>query len=158
MSSSIVRPAAASAPRATELLQAAYVSSATRPWSQDELLAALTQFRARNLARGITGMLLHFDGNFLQVIEGPTAIVEALLAKIARDPRHHGYMELLRRPLRQREFDGWSMGFRNLGSDDLSALPGWSDFLGSNLRPQVDAETPSRAHRLLQNFRGNVLR
>lgn len=51
---------------------------------------------------GITGMLLHFDGNFEPVIEGPTATVEALLAMIARDPRHHGCMELLRRPLRQR--------------------------------------------------------
>lgn len=160
MSSSIVRTAT-SAPRtseSTELLQVAYMSSAARSWSQDELLAALTQFRARNLAHGITGMLLHFDGNFLQVLEGPAAAVGDLLARIMRDPRHHGFLELLRRPLRQREFDGWSMGFRNLGADDLSTLPGWADFFGPSLRPQIDAETPTRARRLLQSFRGNVLR
>jgi hypothetical protein len=161
MSQSIERPASPPAPSHGEpaaLLQVAYVSSATAPWSKDELLTALAQFRARNEARGITGMLLHFGGNFMQVIEGPTAVVEALVEKIARDPRHHGYMELMRRPLRQREFDGWSMGFRNLGNEDLSELPGWSDFLGPHRQAEVDEATPTRARRLLQSFRGNVLR
>jgi hypothetical protein len=161
MAQSTARPTSSSERRPNdpaELLQAAYVSTATVPWTQAELLTALAQFRARNLERGITGMLLHCNGTFMQVLEGPAEVVDELLARIARDPRHHGYMQLLRRPIRSREFDGWSMGFRNLSSEDLSGVPGWSDFLGPQRGALETADAPGRAHRLLQSFRGNVLR
>lgn len=44
--------------------------------------------RANNVPRGITGALL-FDGErFCQLLEGPAAQVEPLMALIATDPRH----------------------------------------------------------------------
>jgi hypothetical protein len=47
-----------------------YVSSATKPFSPDELSELLAQARVDNAALGITGMLLYSNGNFMQVLEG----------------------------------------------------------------------------------------
>ncbi len=47
-----------------------YVSSATRPFSGEDLRALLETCRKDNAELGVTGMLLYKDGNFMQVLEG----------------------------------------------------------------------------------------
>jgi hypothetical protein len=73
-----------------KLLRAVYVSTATRDLRDEELGALLDVSRRDNAARGITGALAYHDRVFIQVLEGPEAAVEALLATIARDPRTPG--------------------------------------------------------------------
>ncbi|RYF68243.1 MAG: BLUF domain-containing protein, partial [Comamonadaceae bacterium] len=47
----------------------------------------VTQARARNAERGITGLLV-FDGhNFCQHLEGPSNILVRLMNRIGEDPR-----------------------------------------------------------------------
>jgi hypothetical protein len=136
-----------------KLLQVVYVSSAVEPWTEEALMEALKTFREKNARRGITGMLLHSDGNFIQAIEGPPGEILPLERKIAADPRHRGFITMIRRELAAREFDGWSMGFRNLSQRDLSAFPGWADVFGAN-RPGLDSpDRPGQALRLLRTFR-----
>lgn len=139
-----------------ELLQVVYVSSASEPWSQEELLKALAVFRERNAHRGITGMLLHHDGNFMQAIEGPLPQIEALERRIAEDPRHFGFIALLKRRIPAREFGEWSMAFKNVGGTDASTHPGWSDFLGRKKVPLNGPDVPGRALRLLHSFRDTI--
>ena len=136
-----------------KLLQVVYVSSAVEPWTEEALVEALGTFREKNTRRGITGMLLHCDGNFIQAIEGPPDEILQLERKIAADPRHHGFIAMIRRELATREFDGWSMGFRNLTRRDLSAFPGWADVLNGNRRGLESPDRPGQALRLLQTFR-----
>ncbi|NML18583.1 BLUF domain-containing protein [Azohydromonas caseinilytica] len=74
--------------------------------------ALLTQARERNRQLGLTGALL-FDGeHFVQLLEGPGEVVDALARRIEADARHAGVAVFLhaadaRPPL----FDGWSGGW-----------------------------------------------
>lgn len=105
------------------MLSLVYVSSATRLFSDDDLKDLLRQSRDNNSRLDLTGMLLDKGGNFMQLLEGPDDALTALFAKIALDPRHRGVLELLRRPIEQREFSSWSMGFKSLDDPSLRHLP-----------------------------------
>ena len=64
------------------MFQLVYLSSASQPFSEDDLVALLTQARQNNTAHGLTGMLLYKDGNFMQVLEGDEAEVRRLFHTI----------------------------------------------------------------------------
>jgi len=91
-----------------------YVGAARKLFDEVALSALLTQCRQNNAARGVTGMLLYSDGNFMQALAGEAAMVDALAEKIAQDPRHHAMKVMLRQPIEQRQFSGWSMALRRL--------------------------------------------
>ena len=133
-----------------------YVSSAVKPFGQDELADLLARSRANNESLGISGMLLYKDGNFMQVLEGEEQRVLALSAKIAKDPRHHGVMVLLKEHQPQRAFAEWSMAFRDLNSEDSKRVPGFNEFMNKNLTDRAFADDPSRAQRLLLTFRRSM--
>lgn len=135
------------------LIQLIYASSATREFTTEDLTDLLETSRRNNTAAGITGMLLHKDGNFMQVIEGPKPAVEALHDRIAVDPRHTGIQVLLQSVIRQRDFSDWSMGFKDLTGLDPATTPGYSGFLSGPLTSERFTETPSRAHKLLTTFK-----
>lgn len=87
----------------------AYMSSSIGhlpPASINEILAVS---QANNARRGVTGMLCHYDGSFLQFLEGEPEQVEPLFAHISRDPRHHSVLKVLRRDITERLFADWTM-------------------------------------------------
>ena len=63
-----------------------YVSSATRPFSGEDLRVLLVTCRKDNTELGVKGMLLYKDGNFMQVLEGEEGAVRGLYERIAADP------------------------------------------------------------------------
>ncbi len=130
-----------------------YVSSATRPFSGEDLRALLETCRKNNAELGITGMLLYKDGNFMQVLEGDEEAVRGLYARIAADPRHGGEMILQQGFTEGRQFPDWSMGFRDLDSPEVRAEPGYSEFLNTPLTGQEFSGDPSRAQKLLLTFK-----
>ena len=83
-----------------------------------ELDALLVEARNFNRDRDFTGMLLYMGGNFCQGIEGPQDEIDALMARIRRDPRHKDVRQLIRAPAREREFGTWSMGFLRAANAD----------------------------------------
>jgi hypothetical protein len=102
-----------------------YVSRSMQPMSLDELGKLLTQARASNQAEGISGVLLHHDGLFLQLIEGEPKAIDTLLNKITADRRHEGLLILAdseqdRPPM----FPEWKMGFYHLSSIEQVIGPG----------------------------------
>ena len=50
-------------------------------------------------------------------------------------------------------FDGWSMGFKNLGNADLTVTPGYSEFLDAPLTAAEFGENPAASQRLLLSFK-----
>lgn len=115
---------------APPLLQVLYVSSATPELTDDALLQLLARAQPRNAARGITGLLLHCDGNLIQVLEGPHDEVEALFLKIEKDSRHTGIMVLTRRTIEKRDFPEFKMGFRRSSRQTLDQrIPGFTDIV-----------------------------
>ncbi len=111
--------------------------------------------RANNERDGITGMLLYKGGNFMQTIEGPDEAIERLRVRLTSDPRHHGLAVLVDGTRPQRLFDGWTMGFRELGSRELADVPGYSDFLDTPLTTDAFGQDPESSQRLLLSFKRN---
>ncbi|WP_369062414.1 BLUF domain-containing protein [Caulobacter sp. 73W] len=87
----------------------AYFSSSTARAEPDQLSTILASARSNNARLDITGLLCHYDGSFLQFLEGPPGAVEALYAQIARDRRHKDLVRVLDEPAQSRAFSNWSM-------------------------------------------------
>jgi hypothetical protein len=91
-----------------------YVSAARRGLAEEEYTRILSTARTKNAANGITGLLLNIDQGFLQILEGPSAIVDETFARIARDNRHTSVRKIYDATAERRAFAGWSMGFHDL--------------------------------------------
>jgi hypothetical protein len=110
------------------LHQIIYISSANTTLTEDALLEILASSQERNAERELTGLLLHADGNIIQVIEGPQGAVEHLYKKISGDSRHRGVTLITSRPIKQRDFLEYKMGFKRALSEEFEEhIPGFTD-------------------------------
>ncbi|MEM9576487.1 MAG: BLUF domain-containing protein [Pseudomonadota bacterium] len=84
---------------------------ASRPFgfSTDVLAGILAVSRTRNAQRDITGALICRPDIYVQLLEGPAGRVDTLMDKIAEDDRHVDVQVLVRAPVEDRLFPGWSM-------------------------------------------------
>jgi len=98
--------------------QLLYVSHCTRELAAGELNDILVAARANNALLGITGLLLHINGGFLQMLEGEERAVRELYTRIAMDRRHTDPRIMLDREIPVRVFADWSMGFERPNLDD----------------------------------------
>lgn len=135
----------------SRLIHIIYSSAATTPFGHDELLTLLGKSRSKNASLNISGMLLHIDGSFLQVIEGREVDIDELFEKIAVDPRHGNIVKIVRESIPKRAFEDWSMGFADISLDDLEQTTGWNDFLSNP--DALHALVPGRAQKLLKAFK-----
>ena len=78
---------------------------------------------------GLTGVLLHDDNHFAQVLEGTQHDVETIFEKIQRDLRHHDVVIVYFHEIEQRDFAKWSM----TDVATYKALGAPADELGSDL-------------------------
>ena len=106
------------------MIQLMYSSSALARFTDDGLRGLLKLARERNTVADVSGMLLHVDGSFFQVLEGEPAVIDRLFARIAADRRHARVVKLLVRDIEARNFPDWSMGFFD-GSGRAAAVPGY---------------------------------
>ena len=136
-----------------ELIHLAYVSTQTGEMSTGDLLELLTKARRANTEREITGLLLHKNRSYFQVLEGARADVDATFAAIEQDGRHHGIEVLFDEALEEREFADWRMGFMDLDGVDASLLEGYSPFFNSNEEPRSFLKALSRGQRLALLFK-----
>jgi hypothetical protein len=118
-----------------------------------DLISLLTEVRGLNESRNISGLLLHKNQSFFQVIEGSRARVQETFNNIMRDQRHEGVEVLFDEPLEAREFSNWQMGFLDLDGIDVSMLRGYSNFFDSDEEPRAFLKALSRGERLALLFR-----
>jgi hypothetical protein len=104
-----------------------YVSSASYAFSPLDLERLLASARLSNQAVGITGVLLHCHGNFMQLLEGPRSAVQAAFRRVRGSREHHGIIELLDEPAERRAFGDWSMASAGIGPEQFQALVGAAD-------------------------------
>jgi len=98
--------------------QLVYVSTARAGRGEDDLKDILSRARETNQELCITGILVHLDGYFLQVLEGEQDRVRNLYARIENEPHHSSVKVLLESDVAKRAFPDWSMGFREASRDD----------------------------------------
>lgn len=132
------------------LLQLVYESTATRAMTDTDLQELLNQARSNNEELGITGLLLHANGRFLQVLEGPEQAVRDLFTTIQGDARHTNIEMLLTTHTTERTFPDWRMGLDRPEPDADEAA--FSSFLKTGDLPA--AATPlSEVLEALERFR-----
>jgi hypothetical protein len=110
------------------LIHVVYASSAAPDFHEHQIPALLQKARSANEQRDITGMLLYIGGSFFQLLEGDAAVVDSLYAKISHDPRHGRVTQIIREPIMERDFTGWTMGFSTVDPRDAGMLLGENDF------------------------------
>ncbi len=86
-----------------------YRSTAADGVGTAEVFSIIETSARRNPAREITGFLIYDRDRFLQLVEGPTLSLEALMADLRDDPRHHSIDTLHRAPAAERWFPDWKM-------------------------------------------------
>lgn len=85
-------------------------------WEIDKILEKSQENNTRD---GITGALMFNRGVFGQVLEGSIDAVEETFERIQMDTRHWDVTVLAARPVMERSFGNWSMGF--FGAETSSA-------------------------------------
>jgi len=111
-----------------DLVHCIYCSAARAEFSVKELTALLEVCRRNNAAIDVTGMLLYRAGSFFQVLEGDRAVIDALLLRIAADPRHRRTTKIIQESIAERSFGAWTMAYPQISPLELGKIPGLNDF------------------------------
>ena len=93
------------------LRQLFYVSRAAASVGKADVREILAVSKRNNWRRDVTGCLLFSGGHFAQTLEGSADALDPLLARLARDRRHHNVKVLLDREVHGRRFAQWSMAY-----------------------------------------------
>jgi hypothetical protein len=101
-----------------------YLSQATRPLSATALTCLLEQARQANARQQLTGALVYGNKRFIQLLEGEQAALEAIYARISRDPRHQHLCRVAYYPVAARRFTEWPLAFQSLSSVQFTHLAG----------------------------------
>lgn len=108
--------------------QVIYCSKAAGPDADGHLTDIIGCSKRNNPELGITGVLIVIGETYLQLLEGPEESLGVLLDFIRTDCRHTGMEVLAERPMKDREFGDWAMGYHEitpssaLDTDVLEAL------------------------------------
>lgn len=132
-----------------------YLSSATAPMTDAQLDEMLRTALRNNAAHGITGILAHWDGSFIQYIEGPRAELDQLEQNLHADRRHREMFVSERGEIAARAFPDWSMAFEHKAPDG-GFQPGASSFLSDGFLAADPDHFSPLAKRLLKLFRQNM--
>jgi len=105
--------------------QLAYMSTAVTLMNDGQLLEILKVARNRNADHDVTGILLYSEGTFIQALEGDEQSVDMIFASIENDPRHKSIIKLVDKPLHERNFQDWRMGFAVIDEDRAKEVAGF---------------------------------
>ncbi len=133
-----------------DLVHCIYTSVQTHVLKPAELDALMQHSRDGNELHGITGILLHIDNTFFQVLEGPRQEVDQLYRKILSDPRHTRITQIIYESIAKRFFGDSTMSLAVLSPREFSAaLNESSSDRAEELLAHLDE---GRAKRLLRAF------
>ncbi|RPD45224.1 BLUF domain-containing protein [Hymenobacter sediminis] len=102
-----------------------YMSRSVQSLGDEQLRTLLEQARQANTQAQITGLLVYGNGQFMQVLEGEEAALQALYQKLQADPRHAGVVKLADKAIEHRSFSEWSMGFHAATPAEFAQLTGY---------------------------------
>ncbi|MES2107705.1 MAG: BLUF domain-containing protein [Bacteroidota bacterium] len=128
--------------------QLAYVSTAVRLMTDNELIDILKVARSRNAENDVTGVLLYSDGTFIQVLEGGADRVDQVFESISNDKRHKNLIKLVDSNLDKKHFPDWNMGFAAVDKDKAREITGFLSSTGEIL----DDESGNMLASILKTF------
>jgi hypothetical protein len=125
-----------------------YMSRATGDMAPVDIDRLLDSARQRNRTRGVTGALLHYDGRFLQVLEGTPDSIDQCFARIQSDRRHAQITPLYRAPIEAARFPEWSMRYVSRAGRADRAVSSFLDQLQSQPTEATVQQAITLLHRL----------
>jgi hypothetical protein len=138
-----------------QVWQLLYRSEQAYEMDSDDLVKLLFDARAFNRDNGVTGLLLHHGGQFMQMLEGEQHQIQGLYRKIAEDARHRNVTIEVNAAAERRLFPDWHMGYALPPEmDGLPALAGAESERDAMANLQVLAREHMSAMRLMQFLRG----
>ena len=127
-----------------------YCSRAADSVDEAEVKRIIEFSQARNVARGITGILVFGSGVFFQWIEGPPAEVQSLISNLHSDARHYDIVTLDRSvEKRERLYPDWEM--EHVEADDIRLV------LEEALESAEDAHNIAALTRILGQLASGLL-
>ena len=97
--------------------------------------------RSSNKDKDVTGALLLYDDKFAQALEGEQETVQALFARIEKDPRHESVEVLESGPVGDRAFSRWAMAqVAEHGHPDIRLLASGGSVVAAADQPTTPAQ------------------
>lgn len=95
-----------------------YYSIASPMLTEKDVDAILRKARDFNSVREITGCLLYFNDQFVQILEGQKSHILELYERIKHDKRHLNPTVIVETEIEDRVFPTWSMAYQQLNDVD----------------------------------------
>ncbi|NAS29749.1 hypothetical protein GTQ40_02090 [Flavobacteriaceae bacterium R38] len=105
-----------------------YISSERRELKEEDLVELLSGCRKYNIENNITGLMLYFEGHFVEFMEGDKEAVHARFKNISSDKRHKSVFKITESSIEKRKFSNWTMSFPSLNKDRLRKIFGYRPF------------------------------
>lgn len=136
------------------LYELLYTSSANHDFSQHELVSLLLQAREHNQKAGITGLLVYYQREFMQLLEGEESEIRGLWKRIFFDSRHRSPQILHEGTISRRAFPNWSMAFPTDSNNiDTELSCSLSNYLVSPAPLKVLSSRNNIGYKLLRNLK-----
>lgn len=133
-----------------------YTSISSQTISDDHIKYFLQIIRHKNQLRQVTGILLYLEPFFIQALEGEETVINQLFDIIKQDPRHHKVSLLYKKPIAERHFPNWTMGFSKISYKEIENVDGFSDFL-QNPSIEFFNRSHNEVDELLYKFKYEIL-
>ena len=117
------------------MFQLIYTSIASREITKADIAAILKKSEDFNVRNKITGCLLYYKKEFVQVLEGEKAVVKKLFARIKTDKRHSHVTLISEDTTDKRTFTNWQMAGYEVNENDIKEIN--MQRLKENLMPAV---------------------
>lgn len=110
-----------------ELYRLVYTSGRVASCDDACIQRILESAQKNNPRLGITGLLLHTEDRFIQILEGNLLNIMMIYRKISKDPRHLASRIRFCEPVKERHFSNWHMAYRHLETSEIAYKSDISD-------------------------------
>lgn len=134
-----------------------YTSFATIEMDENDLANLLERSREKNVRLNISGLLVSYKREFIQLLEGEKSDIFSLYETICKDERNQQNQLLWDGEIEERSFTDWSMAFLNVKDIDKSKLKAYSTFLQEGVPSLHFTGNKSMGRRLLMDMKDEFL-
>ena len=135
------------------MIQISYISSATAPMSNQDLLGLLQECRENNAQSGVTGMLIYATQRSYKCWKATKKLSMILSIRSARTRATPICRVLHRRTIERRQYSDWSMGFKRVSDKELRVVEGLRDFGEKDFNPDYLLQHGEAVQSLMNHFR-----
>ncbi|MBC7696312.1 MAG: BLUF domain-containing protein [Burkholderiales bacterium] len=134
-----------------------YRSKADDNLKSSDILDILNISKQWNSTHNITGCLLYYNHEFLQILEGDDIAVKDLFSQIEKDRRHSNISRISENEKSNRTFKNWSMAYHELKKSEIHDM-NRQHFIDSFLTISQLAEKPTHVVKLFWFLSQKILK